>query len=87
MQIHGLMDRAWYGLALSLVQLGRLNEAAEALSVSTCSQPMRPYGWYRLVEVWQALEKPDEAGGVLEHLRQFEPGAAAQLERRKGLSR
>ena len=47
---------------------------------------MSPYGWYRLAEVWLALDQPEQARKVLNHLRQFEPRVAAQLERQCRLS-
>ena len=74
------MDRAWYGLGLALMHRQQFHEAAEALKKNTVLQPMSPYGWYRLAEVWLALDQPEEAQKVLRHLRQFEPAVAAQLE-------
>lgn len=75
------MDRAWYGLALVLIAQRRLPEAVAALQKNTVLQPMSPHGWYRLAQVWLALGQPDKARKVIEHLRQFEPKVAAQLER------
>ncbi len=79
------MDRAWYGLALGLMHQRRFHDAAEALKNNTALQPMSPHGWYRLAEVRLALGQPEEARKHLEHLRQFEPKVAAQLEREVGL--
>ncbi|CAN5215019.1 hypothetical protein BH10PSE16_BH10PSE16_19380 [soil metagenome] len=83
---HPCMDRAWYGLALVLIHQGQFHEARQALKETTRLQPMSPYGWYRLAEVNLALDEPEKACQVIEHLRQFEPRVAAQLEHDIGLS-
>ncbi len=80
------MDRAWYGLALVLIHQGGFHEARQALEKTTLLQPMSPYGWYRLAEVNLALGEPEKARQLIDHLRQFEPRVAAQLERDTGLS-
>lgn len=80
------MDRAWYGLALVLIHQQQFHEAGRALRKNTELQPMSPYGWYRLAEVNLALGEPEKVRQVIEHLRQFEPGVAAQLERNMGLT-
>lgn len=80
------MDRAWYGLALVLIRQRQFHEARLALQKTTRLQPMSPYGWYRLAEVNLALGEPEKARQVIDHLRQFEPRVAAQLERDIGLS-
>ncbi len=78
-------DKAWYGLALVLIHQQDLHEAVDALKKNTALQPLSPYGWYRLAQVRLALGQPDKARKVIEHLRQFEPRVAAQLERENGL--
>lgn len=80
------MDRAWYGLALVLIHQQQFHEAKRALKKNTELQPMSPYGWYRLAEVSLALGEPEKVRQVIEHLRQFEPGVAVQLERDMGLA-
>jgi hypothetical protein len=45
------LDRAWYGLGLVLIRLGRHDEAVKALERTTKLQPMSPYGWYQLARV------------------------------------
>lgn len=80
------LDRAWYGLALVLIHQGKLLDAVDALKKNTALQPMSPYGWYRLVQVWLALEQPRKARQIIAHLRQFEPRVAAQLERENALA-
>jgi predicted Zn-dependent protease len=83
---HPCMDRAWYGLALVMIHQRQFHEARQALEKTTLLQPMSPYGWYRLAEVNLALGQPEKARQVIDHLRQFEPRVAAQLERDIGLS-
>jgi tetratricopeptide (TPR) repeat protein len=80
-QHNACMDGAWYGLALVLIHQGQFHEARRALQKTTALQPMSPYGWYRLAEVNLALGEPQKARQVIDHLRQFEPRVAAQLER------
>ena len=80
------MDRAWYGLGLVLVRMGRLPEALAALKRNTQLQPMSPFGWYQLARVHVDLAQPEQARAVIRHLKGFEPKVAAQLERETGLS-
>lgn len=75
------MDRAWYGLALVLMHQQQFDEARQALKKNTALQPMSPHGWYRLAQVNLALGEPEKYRKVIDHLRQFEPRVAAQLER------
>jgi tetratricopeptide (TPR) repeat protein len=80
------LDRAWYGLALSLIRLGRLDDAADALRRNTELQPMSPYGWYQLARVHVDRREPEKARRIIAHLRGFEPKVAAQLARETGLA-
>lgn len=79
------MDRAWYGLALVLMDSRLFEGAADALEKNTALQPMSPHGWFKLAQVRQALGQHDEAFRIALHLRQFEPKVAAQLEKTLGL--
>jgi tetratricopeptide (TPR) repeat protein len=79
------LDRAWYGLGLTLIRLGRHDEAVKALERNTKLQPMSPYGWYQLARVHVDRQEPDEALKIIRHLKGFEPKVAAQLERETGL--
>ena len=80
-QFNPAMDRAWYGLALVLMHQQQFNQARQALKKNTALQPMSPHGWYRLAQVNLALGEPEKSRKVIDHLRQFEPRVAAQLER------
>ncbi|MFG6432206.1 tetratricopeptide repeat protein [Roseateles sp. LYH14W] len=79
------LDRAWYGLGLTLIRLRRLDDAVAALKRNTELQPMSPYGWYQLARVHWDRQQPDEARRIIAHLKGFEPKVAAQLERETGL--
>ncbi len=75
------LDRAWYGLGLTLIRLHRFEDAVAALKRNTELQPMSPYGWYQLARVHMDRQDPDEARRIIAHLKGFEPKVAAQLER------
>jgi len=79
------LDRAWYGLGLTLIRLGRLEEAVPALKRNTELQPMSPYGWYQLARVQANRQQPEETLRIIRHLKGFEPKVAAQLQRETGL--
>ncbi len=79
------LDRAWYGLGLTLIRQGRLDEAVPALKRNTELQPMSPFGWYQLARVHAKRSEADKARRIIEHLKGFEPKVAAQLERETGL--
>jgi tetratricopeptide (TPR) repeat protein len=83
--IEDKMDRAWYGLGLVLVRLGRHEEALVALKRNTSLQPMSPHGWYQMARIHVDMKRPEEAMKLIDHLKGFEPKVAAQLERETGL--
>jgi tetratricopeptide (TPR) repeat protein len=80
------LDRAWYGLGLTLIRMKRFDEAVAALKRNTELQPMSPYGWYQLARVQIDRQKPEEARKIITHLKKFEPKIAEQLERETGLT-
>jgi tetratricopeptide (TPR) repeat protein len=80
------LDRAWYGLALTLIQQGRLDDAVAALKKNTELQPLSPFGWYQLARVHANRKEPEKARRIIAHLKNFEPKVAAQLERETGLA-
>lgn len=79
------LDRAWYGLGLTLIRLRRPEDAVAALKKNTELQPMSPYGWYQLARVQFDRQEPEETKKIIRHLKGFEPKVAAQLERETGL--
>ncbi|MDO9406146.1 MAG: tetratricopeptide repeat protein [Polaromonas sp.] len=83
------LDRAWYGLGLSLIRLGRLEGeggAVAALEQNTALQPFSPHGWYQLARVRAKLGQTAQAEAIALQLQTFEPRVAAQLhlELRRG---
>ena len=79
------LDRAWYGLGLVLIRLGRNDEALVALERNTALQPMSPFGWYQRARLHMNRHEPEAALKIIRHLKGFEPKVAAQLERETGL--
>ncbi len=75
------LDRAWYGLGLSLQALGSHAEALEAFQANTRLQPHSPHGWAACARAQQALGDSAAARQTVDHLRSFEPRAAAELAR------
>ena len=84
-ELDAKLDRAWYGLGLTLIRLKRFEEAETALRRNTELQPMSPYGWYQLARVHVDRQDPESALKVIRHLQGFEPKVAAQLVRETGL--
>jgi tetratricopeptide (TPR) repeat protein len=78
-------DRAYYGKALSLIKLGRIEEAIPLLKKNTELQPMSPFGWYQLAHVYHRLNEKDRVAKVIRRLSEFEPKVALQLERETGV--
>ena len=85
-ELDAKLDRAWYGLGLSLIRMKRFDEAIVALKRNTELQPMSPYGWYQLARVQFDRHEPEETRKIIRHLKGFEPKVAAQLERETGLA-
>jgi tetratricopeptide (TPR) repeat protein len=79
------LDRAWYGKALSLIKLHKLDEAVAALLRNTELQPMSPYGWYQLAHLYHRLGQTDSVKKVIRKLSGFEPNVALQLQRETGV--
>lgn len=78
-------DRAFYGKALSLIKLGRVEEAVPLLKKNTELQPMSPFGWYQLAHAYHRLNEKDRVAKVIRRLAEFEPKVALQLERETGV--
>lgn len=79
------LDRAWYGQALVLIRLRRPEQAIAPLQRQTELQPMSPHGWYQLARIHADAGDAGQALEIIRHLRTFEPGVAAQLQRETGL--
>ncbi len=74
------LDRAWYGLALSQIALGKLDDAITSLKHNTQLQPMSPYGWYQLAMAQANAGQWDAAKTTAKHLHTFEPKFARGLK-------
>jgi tetratricopeptide (TPR) repeat protein len=79
------LDRAFYGKALSLIKLGRVDEAVPLLKKNTELQPMSPFGWYQLAHAYHRLGEKDRVAKVIRRLSEFEPKVALQLEQETGV--
>ncbi len=79
------LDLAYYGKAISLIKLGRLDEAVDALKVNTKLQPMSPYGWYQLAHTYQKMNDTDRVIKTIKKLAAFEPNVALQLQKETGV--
>jgi tetratricopeptide (TPR) repeat protein len=79
-------DRAYYGKALSLIKLDRVEEAVPLLKKNTELQAMSPYGWYQLGHAYHRLNEQERVVKVIRRLAEFEPSVARQLERETGVN-
>jgi Tfp pilus assembly protein PilF len=71
---------------VTLIRLGRADDALAAFERNTELQPMSPYGWYQLARLHADQRRADQARRIIRHLKGFEPQVAAQLERETGLA-
>lgn len=85
LELNPKLDRALYGKALSLIKLGRVEEALEPLRANTRLQPLSPYGFYQLAHALHRLGRSDEAKKVIIQVSGFEPQVARQLQRETGI--
>jgi tetratricopeptide (TPR) repeat protein len=81
LELNPKIDRAWYGLGLTLIRGARLDEAVEALKKNIELQPFSPYGYYQLGMTYHHLGRNEDARGIEQKLRNFEPKYAATLRR------
>jgi tetratricopeptide (TPR) repeat protein len=79
--LNAKLDRAWYGLGLTLIRAGRLEDAIEALKKNIELQPFSPYGYYQLGMTYHHLGRDVDARRIHDRLRGFEPKYAATLKR------
>lgn len=79
------LDRAHYGRALSLMALGRHEEAKAALERTIDLQPMSPYGYYQLASLHHKLGDEKACIKLVRKLHKFEPQLAVQLQRETGV--
>ena len=73
-------DRSWFGKALSLIALGRHEDAVEPLKKNTQLQPMSPYGHMELARIYFKLGDNERCEKRMRKLKAFDPKNAAILE-------
>jgi tetratricopeptide (TPR) repeat protein len=78
-------DRSWYGKALSLIALGKHEEAITPLKKNTELQPMSPYGHMALARTYFALGDSERCEKRMRKLKAFDPKNAALLEDETGI--
>src|SRR5690606_28081682 len=80
------LDRAWYGMGLSLRRLGRNEEALVAFERAAALQPLNGFAFYEAGMTHYALGRPDRVEQVLGHLASFDPRLANKLAEDAGLA-
>jgi tetratricopeptide (TPR) repeat protein len=75
------LDRAWYGLGISLAHVGRYEEAVPKFREAVRLQPFNPYAGYHLAAVLHRLGRREEV--IKEYLRvkEFDPKVSALMRR------
>jgi tetratricopeptide (TPR) repeat protein len=79
-------DLAMYGKALSLIKLGRVEQAIPLLKRNTELQPFSPYGWYQLAHVYYRLGDLPKLKKTISKVSRFEPNVAIQIQRETGVN-
>jgi tetratricopeptide (TPR) repeat protein len=80
------LDRAWYGLGLSLAHDARYEEAALKFREAARLQPLNPYAGYQLAAVLFKLGRRDEMRAEYERVKGFDPKVSALMRREFGIS-
>lgn len=84
-QINERHDRAWYGTGLSLIALGRYEDAIAPLQKNAELQPLNPFGPMALARTYFKLDQPDRCKNEMHKLVAFDPKSAATLEDETGI--
>ena len=80
------LDRAWYGMGMSLRALGRNEEALKAFEQAALLQPMNGFAFYEVGMTYHALGRMAKVEEVLTHLSGFDPKMAHKLAHDAGLA-
>jgi Flp pilus assembly protein TadD len=80
------LDRAWYGLGLSLAHDARYEEAALKFREAARLQPLNPYAGYHLAAALFKLGRRDEMRAEYERVKGFDPKVSALMRREFGIS-
>jgi tetratricopeptide (TPR) repeat protein len=84
-EVDQALDRAWYGLGLSLAHVGRPEEAVPSFRQAARLQPFNPYAGYQLAAMLFKLGRRDEGMKEYERVRQFDPKVSALMRREFGI--
>ena len=79
------LDRAWYGLGLSLAHVGRHEEAVAKFREAARLQPFNPYAGYHLGAVLAKLGRREELLAEYERVKEFDPKISALMRREFGI--
>ncbi len=79
-------DRAFYGKAISLIKLERVDEAIPLLKKNIELQPLSPFRHYQLAHVYLRKGERGEAERMIRQVSRFEPQVAKQLEKETGIA-
>jgi Flp pilus assembly protein TadD len=79
------LDRAWYGLGISLAHVGRNEEAGAKFREAVRLQPLNPYAGYHLAAVLDKLGRRDEVRAEYERIKGFDPKISALMRREFGI--
>jgi len=79
------LDRAWYGLGLSLAHEGLLEEAIAPFREAARLQPFNPYAGYQLASAFFKLGRRAELEQQYERIKQFDPKVSAIMRREFGI--
>jgi len=73
------LDRAWYGLGLSLAHEGRHEEAIPKFEEAARLQPFNPYAGYQLAAAWFKLGRQDKVQSEYVRVKGFDPKVAERI--------
>jgi tetratricopeptide (TPR) repeat protein len=79
------LDRAWYGLGLSLAHDGRHEEAVVKFKEAARIQPLNPYAGYHLAASLYRLGRREELQAEYERVKEFDPKISDQIRREFGV--
>jgi Flp pilus assembly protein TadD len=75
------LDRAWYGLGLSLAHVGRYEEAVPKFRQAVRLQPFNPYAGYHLAAALHRLGRREDVVAEYLRVREFDPKVSALMRR------
>jgi tetratricopeptide (TPR) repeat protein len=85
LKLNEKMDLAWYGRGISLVKLGRVDEAIVSFKKNTVLQPLSPFGFYQLAHAYLRQGDLARVKRTIVQVSAFEPKVALQLQKETGI--